>query len=92
MLGGHRYAFPKGNNHCRYDKPFRFYHSYCPETTIFTEGQDHNDPDICDGVGFSTWKLDFETPTTGMARLVEQHVFGSYDIGEELPFRVEPLK
>ena len=58
----------------------------------FTEGQDHNDPDIADGVGFSTWKLEFLTPTSGMATLIDQHVFGHHDEEERLPFTIVPLK
>ena len=55
-------------------------------------GQDHNDPDIADGVGFSSWKLDFLTPASGMAPLIDQHVFGHYDDNERLPFTIVPLK
>ena len=92
ILGNHKYSFPKGNECSRRRGPFRRYHSYTPETATFTEGQDHNAPDIADGVGFSTWKLEFLTPTSGMATLIEQHVFGHYDDDERLPFTIVPLK
>ncbi len=92
ILGNHKYSFPKGNEYSRRRGVFRLYHSYTPETATFTEGQDHNDPDIADGVGFSSWKLDFLTPTSGMATLIDQHVFGHYDDNERLPFTIVPLK
>lgn len=92
ILGNHKYSFPKGNEYSRRRGVFRFYHSYTPETATFTEGQDHNDPDIADGAGFSTWKLEFLTPTSGMATLIDQHVFGHYDDEEILPFTIVPLK
>ncbi len=92
ILGNHKYSFPKGNEYSRRRGMFRFYHSYTPETAIFTEGQDHNDPDIADGVGFSTWKLEFLTPASGVATLIDQHVFGHYDEDERLPFTIVPLE
>lgn len=92
ILGKRKYSFPKGNEYSRRRGPFRLYHSYTPESATFTEGQDHNDPDIADGVGFSCWKLEFLTPTSGMATLIDQHVFGYYDEEEILPFTIVPLK
>ncbi len=92
ILGNHKYSFPNGNEYSRRRGVFRLYHCYTPETATFTEGQEHNDPDIADGVGFSTWKLEFLTPTSGMATLIDQHVFGHHDEEERLPFTIVPLK
>ena len=89
LLGKRKFSFPRGNRYSRRNRLFRFYHSYCPENATFTEGQEPISPGICDGGGFSCWKLDFLTPLSGLATLIDQDALGHYAKGEMLPFSLE---
>lgn len=86
------FSFPEGNKHYRYRKDCRLCHAYCPETSTFTESQSMTLPDVCDGSGFSTWKLDFHTPTSGVAILQAQDISGNDQLGDIIPFPIEPLR
>ena len=73
----------------------RYHHSYQPSTGEFYEESRVCSDSGCvhDGYGYTRWHLQFHTPTTGTATLVEHHVFYPPPVpkGQSVPFRITDI-
>ena len=71
------------------------YYVYSPETAEFYEENRINSTSgkVRDGYGYSRWKLQFNTASSGTAMLITKHHFSlrRHKVGLSVPFRVEPL-
>ena len=71
------------------------YYVYSPETADFYEETRVNSTSrmVRDGYGYSRWKLQFNTASSGTATLITKHHFSlrGHKVGLSIPFRVEPL-
>lgn len=90
------YDFPEGDEYSmiwgeKSEHPRRVYHRYNASTQEFYEMSEILN--VVDGRGESHWRLDFTTPTTGTATLIQKHpwAFQGKHIGFTVPFRLSPL-
>ena len=83
-------SFTEGTNRWK-----ESYYVYSPETAEFYEENRINSTSgmVRDGYGYSRWKLQFNTASTGTATLITKHHFSlrRHKVGLSVPFRVEPL-